>query len=89
MIAKIRSVLRIEGRKGNKVALVFSCPGKVEEETGILVNGATGVNLEMLLAMLRESHPELFKNTKKGDYRVTNSSNIVHFAEMGMVLSPG
>lgn len=89
MIEKIRRVPRIEGKKDNKVALAFSCPGQVEEKTGILVNGRTGVNLEILLEMLHGSHPEIFKYTKKGDYRVTNASNIVHYKNNGNGTEPG
>lgn len=89
MNEKIRRVPRMEGKEDNRVALVFSCPGQVEEKTGILVNGRTGINLEILLAMLHESHPETFRYTKKGDYRVTNSSDIVHFKKNGNGTEPG
>ncbi|HSP48402.1 MAG TPA: hypothetical protein VLN47_10050 [Clostridiaceae bacterium] len=89
MAEEIRRVQRIEGREDNRVALVFSCPGQVEEKTGILVNGQTGVNLEILLRMLHDSLPEIFRYTIKGDYRVTNASNIVHFAGNGNGTEPG
>lgn len=89
MAEEIRRVARIEGREDNRVALVFSCPGQVEEKTGILVNGRTGVNLEILLRMLHDSLPEIFRYTDKGDYRVTNSSNIVHYGGNGNGTEPG
>lgn len=89
MAEEIRRVQRIVGREDNRVALVFSCPGQVEEKTGILVNGQTGVNLEILLGMLHETLPEIFRYTVKGDYRVTNASNIVHFAGNGNGTEPG
>lgn len=89
MAEAIRRIQRIEGREDNRVVLVFSCPGQVEEKTKTLVNGQTGVNLEILLRMLHESLPKIFRYTVKGDYRVTNASNIVHFAGNGNGTEPG
>lgn len=67
------------GRSDNKVAFVLSCPGQFEEACGRLVAKQTGENLEELIKRLHNRRPDIFKYTDRYDYRLTNSSNIVHY----------
>lgn len=72
---------RNEG-KNKKVAFVFSCPGRVEEENNKLVSGTTGENLNKIIHILREdfSRKDIFDSTDRYDYRITNASMKVHYA---------
>ena len=72
-------VTRNEGNKGIPTAMIFSCPGQEEMKSGLLVNGQTGKNLDLLLSILKKSRPDLFPSVNRYDYRITNSSENVHF----------
>ncbi len=72
-------VSRNEGLPGMKTAFLFSCPGQEEMKSGRLVNGQTGKNLDRLLCFLHEQRPDLFPETNRYAYRITNSSEQVHF----------
>ena len=78
-MSDIKVVNYNKGKSDNKVAFVLSCPGQFEEQTGRLVARATGDNLEMLIERLHDSKPDVFRYTDRYDYRLTNSSNIVHY----------
>ncbi len=60
------------------VALVLSCPGTEEAKSGKLVSGKTGENLNKVLQHLSNSLSSIFHSSDRYDYRITNSSNIVH-----------
>ncbi|MFA9192609.1 uracil-DNA glycosylase family protein [Flavobacterium sp. FZUC8N2.13] len=58
------------------IALVFSCPGKKEEEQGKPVSGQTGKNLDYFLTKLFEKLEYDFTN--RYDFRITNSVKSVY-----------
>ncbi len=72
-------VKRNEGRGDIKTAFIFSCPGQEELKSGLLLNGQTGKNLDMMLTILNKQRPDIFPSTNRYDYRITNSSEIVHY----------
>ncbi len=72
-------VKRNEGAEGVRTAFVFSCPGQEELKSGKLVNGQTGKNLDMMLEILNKEHPDIFPYTDRYSYRITNSSERVHY----------
>ena len=61
-------------QKGNqiKIAVVFSCPGKEEEDCGLAASGKTGDNLNLLLAKLDDLNFLKTKLTKE-NLRITNA----------------
>lgn len=76
---KNREVVEYNKGKENKFAFVFSCPGQLEQSHNKLVFGKTGENLEILLRYLK---PEKFIKENfndRYDFRITNSSNKVHY----------
>lgn len=79
MSEEILRVTRNDGRKDIKTAFIFSCPGQEELKSGLLVNGQTGKNLDMMLTILNKKRPDIFPSTNRYDYRITNSSEIVHY----------
>ena len=76
---EILTVKRNEGKDGMQAAFIFSCPGQEELKSGLLVNGQTGKNLDILLGILNKQRPELFPSVNRYDYRITNSSERVHY----------
>ena len=76
---EILKVTRNEGRAAAPTAFIFSCPGQEELKSGRLVNGQTGKNLDMMLSFLNAEKPGLFPYTDRYDYRITNSSERVHY----------
>lgn len=72
-------VKRNEGRGDIRTAFIFSCPGQEEEKSGLLVNGQTGKNLDMVLTFLKAKRPDLFPSENRYDYRITNSSERIHY----------
>lgn len=79
MEEKKLTVKRNEGREDIKTAFIFSCPGQEELKSGRLVNGQTGKNLDLMLSILNKSHPDIFPSCDRYDYRITNSSEMVHY----------
>ena len=79
MSETVLKVKRNEGRGDIKTAFIFSCPGQEELKSGLLVNGQTGKNLDMMLTILNKKRPDIFPSTNRYDYRITNSSEIVHY----------
>lgn len=79
MSDEILTVKRNEGRKDIRTAFIFSCPGQEELKSGKLVNGQTGKNLDMMLSILNKKYPEIFPSENRYDYRITNSSEQVHY----------
>lgn len=75
----VKTVKRNDGKSSIRTAFIFSCPGQEEEKSGRLVNGQTGKNLDLMLSFLKEDYPELFPSSDRYDYRITNSSEIVHY----------
>ncbi len=73
------TVGRNEGKKDIRTAFIFSCPGQEELKSGLLVNGQTGKNLDMMLTFLNAKRPDIFPSVNRYDYRITNSSEIVHY----------
>ncbi len=73
------TVSRNEGKPDIMTAFLFSCPGQEEEKSGKLVNGQTGKNLDIMLSILNKSHPQLFPSSDRYDYRITNSSEKIHY----------
>lgn len=71
----------VEYNKGKikRIALIFSCPGQLEQIHNKLVFGKTGCNLEFLLKELkgRDFIKEDFKD--RYDFTITNSYNKVHY----------
>lgn len=64
--------------KDKKVALIFSAPGKFEDDNKRPVAGKTGENLKALLIKLQENN--LFKEYKCiYDFTITNSVTTVEF----------
>lgn len=76
---EVKYVCRNEGRNDVKTAFIFSCPGQEEMKSGKLVNGQTGKNLDVMLSILNKSYPDIFPYTNRYDYRITNSSQQVHY----------
>lgn len=76
---EILRVGRNEGKDECRTAFVFSCPGQEELKSGRLVNGQTGRNLDGVLEILNKKYPEIFHSADRYDYRITNSSDIVHY----------
>ncbi|MBR2176739.1 MAG: hypothetical protein IJ861_07335 [Clostridia bacterium] len=72
-------VTRNEGREDIKTAFICSCPGQEEEKSGRLVNGQTGKNLDMMLGILSAKYPDIFPSASRYDYRITNSSEKIHY----------
>ncbi len=68
-----------EGASWNHTAFVFSCPGQTEMRFGTVCAGTTGVNLSMALKYCHQQKPSVFPSSDKGDYLITNASDIVHF----------
>jgi len=70
----------IHFRKGseNKVAAVFSCPGRIEERECCPAAGTTGRNLERLLAILRLNEKSKIKAVRK-EITITNSWNKIEY----------
>ncbi len=79
MNTEILKVKRNEGKKEIKTAFIFSCPGQEELKSGRLVNGQTGKNLDIMLSILNKSFPDIFPSHNRYDYRITNSSECVHY----------
>lgn len=75
-----KKVTRNEGKPEIKTAFIFACPGQEEEKSGKLVNGQTGKNLDAVLVFLNKKYPDIFPSTNRYDYRITNSSEYVHYA---------
>lgn len=75
----ILKVKRNEGKNDIRTAFIFSCPGQEELKSGRLVNGQTGKNLDMMLTILNKSYPDIFPSCDRYDYRITNSSEMVHY----------
>ena len=65
------------GDEGNSVAFVFACPGGDEAIAKQPVSGATGDNLDALLAELHRLAPTMFPSTERYAYRITNSVTTV------------
>lgn len=65
----------------NKVAFVFSCPGKSEIEQGKPVSGSTGANLDTLIKILRDKYDlsSFFDFDCRYNYRITNASSNPHY----------
>lgn len=77
------SSLKVNAKPNDsKIAFVFSCPGKLEMETGILCAGETGNNLDKLLIILHRLKPNVFFGKDRNDYFITNASNCVHYSEL-------
>ncbi|RLD79422.1 MAG: hypothetical protein DRJ10_08865 [Bacteroidetes bacterium] len=57
----------------NKIAFVFSTPGKVEENDGKPVSGKTGDHLEALINLLSEGEKNIFTYEDRYCYNITNS----------------
>lgn len=79
MSEEIKKVTRNEGKPEINTAFIFSCPGQEELKSGKLVNGQTGKNLDKVLVFLNRKYPEIFPSTNRYDYRITNSSECVHY----------
>ncbi len=79
MTKVISKVKRNDGREEAKTAFIFSCPGQEEQKSGKLVNGRTGKNLDIMLSILNRQYPEIFPYCGRYDYRITNSSENVHY----------
>lgn len=71
-----------EGASWNETAFVFSCPGQTEMNLGTVCAGTTGANLSMVLEYCHEKRPDIFPSPSKGDYLITNASDLVHFKSM-------
>jgi hypothetical protein len=63
-----------------KIALIFSCPGRLEESRGRPCAGVTGKNLETLIAKLNESDPRTFPASRSG-YFINNAWPRVEYRE--------
>lgn len=67
------------GKKKNKVAFVFSCPGQNEEKAQKPVAGQSGKNLDTLLVYLNKKNSTIFRYTDRYSYRITNAWDTVEF----------
>ncbi len=67
------------GKTDCEIAFVLACPGKNELNTGKLVAGQTGENLEKLINILNIERPSLFKYSNRYDYCITNASQRVYY----------
>lgn len=72
----------------NRIAFVFSCPGKEEQDNNKPVAGKTGCNLELLLKELkkRDFIKEDFRD--RYDFIITNSHNEVHYKALNNRTEP-
>ncbi len=86
---QILKVGRNEGKKEIPTAFIFSCPGQEERKSGKLVNGQTGKNLDGMLSILRQQYPDIFPSDNRYDYRITNSSEQVHYQAYDHKSEPG
>ena len=81
-----------QGKNISPVAFMFACPGQKEQSAGKVVAGATGKNLNTLLAILAESENEkvraLFPSADRYDYLITNSSDTVHYPALDKTSLP-
>ena len=75
----ISTVRRNDGREEAETAFIFSCPGQEEQKSGKLVNGRTGKNLDIMLSILYRHYPQIFPFCCRYDYRITNSSEKIHY----------
>ncbi len=57
--------------KFKKIALIFSCPGQEELNSGKPTTGKTGENLEYFLSQLFLN--QIFKFKDRFDFRISNS----------------
>ena len=67
------------GKRKNKVAFVFSCPGQYEEKEQKPTVGQTGKNLDTLLVYLQKQNNIIFQYRDRYSYRITNSWDKVEF----------
>ncbi len=71
------------GKGISPVAFMFACPGQKEQQSGRVVAGMTGKNLNTLLSILMESENEnireLFPSANRYDYLITNASDTIHY----------
>jgi len=76
---KDRKTVEYNKGKISRIALVFSCPGQLEQIHDKLVFGKTGCNLELLLKELkrRDFIKEDFED--RYDFTITNSHKKVHY----------
>ena len=72
-------VRRNEGKKDIPTAFIFFFFFQEELKSGKLVNGQTGKNLDMMLSILNKNYPGIFPSCDRYDYRITNSSEYVHY----------
>ncbi len=63
-----------------KIAIIFSAPGKKEEDAKKPAAGQTGINLENLLEILANKN-EIFSDIKKDNLRITNAWDKVEYME--------
>lgn len=68
------------GDESNRVAFVFSAPGRIEGENGRPVSGDTGTNMDDILRCLNGSRPDLFPCLCRYYYRITNASQQIIYA---------
>ena len=84
----------------NQIAVVLSCPGRVEEERNSPAQGATGTNLDCLLDIMRDSYH--FDYSDRRQLTITNAWSRVEYVTqsstgrtgrteptLGEVLCPG
>jgi len=81
-----------KGKNISPVAFMFACPGQKEQAAGKVVAGATGKNLNTLLAILAGSENEkirsLFPSEDRYDYLITNASDTVHYPALDKTSLP-
>lgn len=67
------------GDEANKIVLMFSCPGRFEDNENKPVQGTTGKNLDAVLEILHDKSPTLFPTSDRYFYRIINSSDEIHY----------
>lgn len=64
----------------NGVAVVFACPGRVEQREGAPAQGATGTNLNDLLGIMRDDH--CFNIVGRNELTITNAWSRVEYKDL-------
>lgn len=78
--ASPHEIVRVPSQIGTTgLAFVFSCPGSKEESAGHVCAGNTGENLQILIDYCANLRPDVFVSAQKGDYTISNASDIVHY----------
>ena len=63
-------------KRNSRVAFVFSCLGRKEEDARAVCSGQTGDNLNDMLCYCHHKLSDVFHSEKKDDYTITNDGSL-------------